>query len=314
MHVEARARGRLFQRPEEPRPFRITPRDLSLLANLARLRLASGEQLAALDGGSPQNVSRSLLVLWEHGYVERLLGQMEKRVLYKGSFPLIYGLTRPGAWLLRKHGYDVPGRLLYQTDKQRSAGWRFIEHRVDITEFMVQLELACRARSDIALINRREIFDSAPKKQEDRRVRLVVKVRIDGVHKLLSVDPDELFGLRRLGTGKASYFMLERDRGEMPVHRRSNKDQTYYAKKMLAYHEANRVGEHVQELGLPSFRVLTVTTSRARVEQMIEAQKEMTDGRGSNLFLFIDDRSLLDSDPLAAAWTSGRGKSVRIAE
>ena len=87
----------------------MTARDLGLLANLARLRLASGEQLAALDGGSVQNVSRSLLALWENEYVERLLGQIETRVLYKGSFPLIYGLTRPGAWLLRKHGYDVRG-------------------------------------------------------------------------------------------------------------------------------------------------------------------------------------------------------------
>jgi hypothetical protein len=314
MYVETRARGRLFERPEEPRPFRLTPRDLSLLANLARLRLASGEQLAALDGGSAQNVSRSLLALWEHEYVERLLGQVEKRVLYKGSFPLIYGLTRPGAWLLRKHGYDVPGRLLYQTDKQRRAGWRFIEHRVDITEFMIRLELACRGRSDIALIDRKEIFDSAPKTQRDRRVRLVVKVRIDGAHQLLSVDPDELFGLRFPKTGKASYFMLERDRGEMPVHRRKSKDQTYYAKKMLAYHEANRVGEHVQELGLQSFRVLTVTTSPARVEQMIEAQREMTDGRGSNLFLFMDDRTLGDSNPLNATWTTGKGKLTRLTE
>src|ERR1700683_5027506 len=190
MDVETRARGRLFERPEEPRPFRMTQRDLSLLENLARLRLASGEQLAALDGGSPQNVSRSLLVLWEHEYVERLLGQVEKRVLYKGSFPLIYGLTRPGAWLLRKHGYDVPGRLLYQTDKQRRAGWRFIERRVDITEFMVRLELACRGRSDIELIDRREILDNAPRNDRDRRVRLTAKAKMDGRHKRLAVDPD----------------------------------------------------------------------------------------------------------------------------
>lgn len=285
-----------------------------MLANLARLRLASGEQLAALDGGSAQNVSRSLLALWEHEYVERLLGQVETRVLYNGSFPLIYGLTRQGAWLLRKHGQDISGRLLYQTDKQRRAGWRFIEHRVDITEFMVRLELACRGRSDVALIDRREIFEKAPKTQRDRRVRLIVKVRIDGEHKLLSVDPDELFGLRFLEAGKESYFMLERDRGEMPVHRRNNKDQTYYAKKMLAYHEANRVGEHVQELALPSFRVLTVTTSRSRVEQMIEAQKEMTDGRGSNLFLFIDDQALLKDGPLMATWETGKGKFCRIVD
>src|SRR6202140_4484218 len=196
MDVAARARGRLFERPEEPRAFRITPRHLGLLANLARLRLASGEQLAALDGGSGQNVSRSLLELWENEYVERLLGQVEKRVLYKGSFPLIYGLTRPGAWLLRKHGYDVRRRLLYETDKQRRAGWRFIEHRVDITEFMVQLELACRGRNDLRLLERKEILDNAPKTQRDRRVRLAANARIDGALQKLSVDPDELFGLR----------------------------------------------------------------------------------------------------------------------
>jgi hypothetical protein len=312
MYVETRARGRLFVRPEVPRPFRITLRDLSLLGNLARLRLASGEQLAALDGGSVQNVSRSLLALWEHGYVERLIGQIETRVLYKGSFPLIYGLTRPGAWLLRKNGYDVPRRLLYETDKQHGAKWRFIEHRVEITEFMVRLELACRDRSDVALIGRTSIVDNAPKTKRDRRVRLVTKVRIDGTNQLLSVDPDELFGLRIAGAKQESYFMFECDRGEMPVHRRKNKEQTYYAKKMLTYYEANRVGEHGRELGIPNFRVLTVTTTAERVEQMIEAQKEMTDGRGSNMFLFTDQTCLSKSSPLDVLWTTGKGRQVRI--
>lgn len=314
MYVETRARGRLFERPEEPRAFRMTPRDLSLLANLARLRLASGEQLAALDGGSGQNVSRSLLALWEHGYVERLLGQAEQRVLYKGSFPLIYGLTRPGAWLLRKHGYDVRRRLLYETDKQRRAGWRFIEHRVDITEFMVRLELASRGRNDVELIERKNIVENAPKTQRDRRVRLMAQVAIGDRPQRVSVDPDELFGLRFAGKAQPIYFMFERDRGEMPVRRLKNKDQTYYEKKMLTYYEANRVGEHVRELGIPNFRVATVTTTPERVEQMIEVQKEMTNGRGSNMFLFIDDASLLKSDPLDALWRTGKGKPGRITD
>jgi hypothetical protein len=209
MKEATRVRGRLFQRPETPRPLRLTERDLRLLSNLERLRLASGEQLAALDGGSPQNVSRALLALWENDYVERLLGQMESRVLYKGSFPLIYGLTRQGAWLLRKHGYDVRRRVLYETDKQRQAGWRFIEHRVDISEFMVKLELACRDRSDLALIQRSQIIDAAEKSQRDRRIRLYANVRVDGEHKLLSVDPDETFGLRLNGGQKESFFFLE---------------------------------------------------------------------------------------------------------
>ena len=294
--------------------MRLTDRDLRLLANLERLRLASGEQLAALDGGSPQNVSRALLALWENDYVERLLGQMETRVLYKGSFPLIYGLTRPGAWLLRRHGYEVRRRILYETDKQRQAGWRFIEHRVDISEFMVKLELACRNRSDLALIQRPQIIDAADKSQRDRRIRLYANVRVDGEHKLLSVDPDETFGLHLADAQKESFFFLERDRGEMPVHRRKNKEQTYFAKKMQTYYEANRAGEHEREFGLPNFRVLTVTTSEERVAQMIEAQQETVGGRGSNLFLFIDDESLRNNNPLEANWVTGKGKVAKLSD
>ena len=108
--------------------------------------------------------------------------------------------------------------------------------------------------------------------------------------------------------------MFERDRGEMPVHRRKSKDQTYYAKKMLTYHEANRVGEHVRELGIPNFRVATVTTTPERVAQMIEAQKEITNGRGSNMFLFTDEASLAASNPLDVLWTTGKGRTIQLAD
>jgi hypothetical protein len=71
METVVRERRRFFERPEEPRAMRVTARDIALLENVARLRLATTSQLAALDGGSAQNVSRSLLALWENAYVER---------------------------------------------------------------------------------------------------------------------------------------------------------------------------------------------------------------------------------------------------
>lgn len=179
---------------------------------------------------------------------------------------------------------------------------------------MVQLELACRGRSDVELIQRKDIVENAPKTQRDRRVRLMARVRIDDTPQLTSVDPDELFGLRFAGAKQGSYFMFERDRGEMPIARHKSKEQTYYAKKMLTYYEANRAGEHVRELGVPNFRVATVTTTTERVKQMVETQKEMTNGHGSNVFLFIDDASLLNSNPLDALWTTGKGKPVRITD
>jgi hypothetical protein len=75
---------------------------------------------------------------------------------------------------------------------------------------------------------------------------------------------------------------------------------------------AGKAGEHLREIGIPNFRVVTATTTAQRVEQMIEAQKEITNGRGSNMFLFIDDRSLAQSNPLDAMWLTGKGERTRL--
>ena len=314
MNAAARERGRLFERPAQPRELHIRQRHLAILANLARLRLAIAPQLAALDGGSEQTVSRELLALWEHEYVERLLGQLDSRFLYRGSLPIAYGLSRKGARLLRKHGHHVGRRILDGIDKEREAGWRFIEHRVEISDFIVRLELAARARSDVGILQRSDIVEASPKTTRTRRVRLSARVRTDHGLRVLSVDPDEVFGLRFFETEEESYFMFERDRGEMPVERHSRKDQTYFAKKMMIYAEANKAGDHRKEFGIPHFRVATVTTTADRASQMIEAQIEMTGGRGSNMFLFIDDATLRTGNPLEALWTTGKRERIRLVD
>jgi hypothetical protein len=167
MQTVVRERRRFFERPEEPRPMRITPRDVALVQNIARLRLSCTPQLAALDGGSAQNVSRALLALWENGYVERPEAQASSRYLYEGSRPAIYGLTRKGAALLREHGLDVRRRLLDGIDKEHGAGWRFIEHTVSIAEFIVRLELVARSRPDLRILERGDILEDAPKTNRD---------------------------------------------------------------------------------------------------------------------------------------------------
>src|SRR6516164_1691711 len=278
METVVRERRRFFERPAEPRPMRVTARDVALLENIARLRLATTAQLAALDGGSPQNVSRSLLALWENGYVERPEAQDASRFLYEGSRPAIYGLTRKGAALLREHGLDVRRRLLDGIDKEQAAGWRFIEHTVSIAEFMVRLELGVRGRSDVRILERGEILLDAPKSNRDRLVKLEASIRLNGALRKNAAVPDALFGLR-FNDEEKSYFMLEIDRGEMPVERYRNAQRTYFAKKMLTYYEANRQQRHVHDLGIENFRVLTVTTSADRVERMLAALNGITEGR-----------------------------------
>jgi DNA-binding transcriptional ArsR family regulator len=313
METLIRERRRFFERPEVPRALRITPRDIELLRNIARLRLASAAQLAALDGGSAQNVSRALLALFENGYVERPVAQVASRLLYEGSRPTIYGLTRQGATLLRQHGEDVRRRLLDGIDKERGAGWRFIEHTVAIAQFWVALELATRGRDDVRVLERNEILENAPKSKVDRLVRLEASIRLGGALKKNAVVPDALFGLR-FNDEAESYFMLEVDRGEMPIERYKNLQRTYFAKKMVTYYEANRQQRHVHDLGIENFRVLTVTTDRTRVEKMLEALKRVTEGRGSGMFLFTDEATLTAGNPLDIEWISGKGELVRLTD
>src|SRR5665213_1891104 len=286
METLVRERRRFFERPAEPRAMRITQRDIELLRNISRLRLASAAQLAALDGGSAQNVTRALLALFENGYVERPVAQVASRLLYEGSRPTIYGLTRKGASLLRQHGEEVRRRLLDGIDKERGAGWRFIEHTVSIAEFWVSLELAARNREDLRIMERSEILEDAPKSKRDRLVRLEASIRIGGVLKRNSVVADALFGLR-INDERESFFMVEIDRGEMPVERFKNTQRTYFSKKMLTYYEANRQQRHVHDLGIDNFRVLTVTTDKRRVEKMLKVLDAITEGRGSNMFLLL---------------------------
>lgn len=264
--------------------MRVTPRDIALLQNIARFRLASSRQLARLDGGSAQNVSRALLALFENGYVERPVAQVASRLLHNGSRPAIYGLTRKGARLLGDQGYDVRRNLLDGIDKERGARWRFIEHAVSITEFFVRLEMAARTRQGVRILNRDEILEDARSSIRERQTRIEATVRLDGVLRRNAVIPDALFGLR-FNDEEENYFMLEIDRGEMPVERYQDLYRTYYAKKMLTYYEASRQQRHVHDLGVNAVRVATVTTTPERVEQMLDALKRITDGRGSSMFL-----------------------------
>jgi hypothetical protein len=104
----------------------------------------------------------------------------------------------------------------------------------------------------------------APKSKRDRLVGLEASIRIGGALKKNAVVPDALFGLR-LNDTVENFFMLEIDRGEMPVERFKNTQRTYFAKKMLTYYQANRQQRHVHDLGIPNFRVLTLCACTAPV-------------------------------------------------
>jgi len=89
------SRVRRFSRRDAPPPMALTKRDLNLLAHVARHRFLNSAQLAALDGGSPQNVVRSLRLLYDHGYLDRPASHLVM-VPLQGTRPLVYALGQRG--------------------------------------------------------------------------------------------------------------------------------------------------------------------------------------------------------------------------
>jgi len=169
-------------------------------------------------------------------------------------------------------------------------------------------------REGVALIQPEEILAQAP--EETRRLRLPfrwqVEIRQGGKPHRLGAEPDRVFGLRFEGAPenrRSAFFFLEADRGTMPVTRKGLA-QTSFLRKLLAYRETWRQGLHRTHLGLPNFRVLTVTTNEERQKNLVAACRSL--GNGGSLFLFADQAALRRGSILNHEFVNGRAERLRL--
>jgi len=314
--VQEKVRPRLFERTTAPKGMQLTARDLTLLAHVCRHRFLTSGQMARLDGGSQQGVLRCLRALFDHGYLDRPKQQLAT-MLISGPRPFVYGLGKKGAHVLREMGPLVDGSVDW-TEKNKRSGAVFIEHTLAIADFMIGLELACRTRGDTALVHKGEILSLAP--EETRAAREPLRWKVDkvvmGKREVYSVVPDGLFGLA-FPDETAAYFLLEVDRGTIPIMRDGRRTNAWHksiAYKLATYWEGWKAGQHEKQFGVSQMRVALVTSSRERVVHMLEVVREMTGGKGTGFFVFIDRDTLAAGDPLQAKWVNGRGEMVRLGD
>ncbi len=304
-------RRKRFERSAVPAPMKLTDRDLQLLAYVARHRFLSSAQLAALDGGSWQNLLRLLRALFDHGFLDRPKAQLAAMPI-EGPQAMIYALAPKGARALREYGHRLNGGGDW-TEKNRRAGAVFIEHTLAVADFMTALELSCRVHTDVELVRDHEIIAEAPEMTRRAREPLRWVVRPErGRNEVWSVVPDGLFALSFLDE-TAAYFLLEIDRGTIPIVRNSL-DHRSIAAKLATYYEGWRANRHVEQFGVKQMRVLIVTESAERVSNMLSAIDKITGGKGSNFFLLIDKPTLAASDPLQVEWTSGKRIGVKLTD
>jgi hypothetical protein len=306
-----------FRRSQAPKPMALTPRDLNLLAHVARHRFLTSAQLSALDGGSPQNVVRSLRVLFDHGYLDRPAAHLVL-VPLQGTRPLVYALGQRGARALRAHGHVINDRVDW-TEKNKRSGAIFVEHTLAVAEFMTRLQVTSRQREDVRLLDAAEVLALAP--AATRAAREPLRWKVDkitmGRRETFSVVPDGLFGLR-FADDTAAYFALEVDRGTIPLTRNDVRGTDAWRKsiayKLATYWEGWKVGQHEAQFGVKQMRVAMVTSSPERVEHMIDLVHDLTEGKETNFFLFVDRAALGLAGPLDVEWVSRKRTMVKLTD
>jgi hypothetical protein len=158
-------------------------------------------------------------------------------------------------------------------EKNHAIGRVYLEHALLVADVMVAIELACRKHGRVKLIYEDEL--ALPLQRQPFGWRVTIQ---NGLK--LGVIPDRVFALEFPDASAVSqrvHFFLEADRGTMPVTRRTLSQTSFY-RKLLAYEATWAQKVHQRHLGIHRFRVLSVTTSAARVESLIEACSQLKRG------------------------------------
>jgi hypothetical protein len=184
------------------------------------------------------------------------------------------------------------------------------------------VELACRLTKSINLIGQDKILSGQSHKFASRLKPGAWKIesqrRIKGqVRKLnFTIIPDQIFCLHfpddKPGRQHA-YFFLEADSSTMPIKRTSLYTSSYW-RKMIGYWESYRQEKFKEVFGFKAARVLTITKSEERIENMIRAGKGVdARGQGSVMFLFSPIENFTLVNPTKAfdkIWRNGRDNSM----
>ncbi len=243
-------------------PLRVTSRDLRLLEALSSFRFMSIPQAAILFFPSPGAAEARLRTLDRAGLVYRIF--MPVRPADRAHVT-VFGLARRGAELLRPHhNGERPPHLL---KRELKSGLQ-LEHTLKRNDVRLTLDRLGQLHPKFTLLDWTqdpgEVHGEALLKS-GRTIRRVPCVP-DGV------------AILRLGA-ECQVLAVEVDRGTVPIDRMHLRYRAYWQRW--------RDGTVGHRYGHVPFRVLTITTTKARLEALRKAALTAPNGKqGTRLFWF----------------------------
>ena len=294
--------SRLKRKPTQ-QSIRLTERDAEVLKALHKYRFLTTDHLQTLtETKSRWGMNKRLRLLYDHKYVDRpkaqkaIFSHAEKR-------PTVYALGNKGASLLStRYGLKMPSTV-YWTEKNRRVREKHIEHTLGIFDFMIEMEVLCKADPNLRLIDKDEVLAQSPAQTRRAKYPFRWKTQLthNGERHDIMILPDYVFGIEDQN-GRKKFFFVEIDRGTMPVSRRDI-TQTSYIRKILSYADTFKRGLAIKRFGMNGFQVLTVTTSMQRIQSIQNAIKNLPGKSFStNTFLFRVKGDNQASLPFHAIW------------
>lgn len=240
------------------RPIRVTDRDEKLLRHLAGFGMLTTEQVYRLCFSSISRARKRLRLLWQH----RLIARHSRPVrMGEGTAPYLYILTSRGRKAI---GDSTAGVLITRRTTRLSL------HSEKINDFHIALMLAAKD----------SWYPTLSKWQQGRGLHFTGTAHTDQVSVRVPIVPDAFFVLA-LGKQEFAYF-LEMDRGTTDLKR--------IKVKLLAYLDLWRSKVASKQLRIRSFRVLYITTTQRRLQNILKVIEGLHGGHRRTDVLCITEQ------------------------
>lgn len=226
-------------------------RILTIISEIGRYGLLTSEQIARLDGGSKQVVTRIL----QHLVEAKLLRRLDRAPRqFIGSFfdarPRVFAVTAKGLRVL-----EAAGMPLNVTPKRNAV---LLAHEIELAEFCLMLRGAVAAKG-LSLIDEPELKSMMPGKtlQLDKPLRLQAIAHPHNFPHLkdlltepvdLTTEPDRLAVIMRPDRHGWA-LAIEMDMGSENVSAQILRGKATWARKAIAYHSAWLHGTHLSQWG-----------------------------------------------------------------
>ena len=256
-----------------PHSLKLSDLDAQMLAIISDFRFATTKQLSLMLSANSQTVVPVIHGLWERKLIEKL-----ELPVFVGEEtpPSIYILGSLGKKALVEHAGIDPATITRVSAKRNYLF--LLHHTLRRNDFRAALYAACYQTEQLKFLfwkQDKEVADSIT--IPDRRGSIV---RIPLV-------PDGFFGIE--GDQGIMHAFVEIDRGTIGLKRFLLKQKGYFHWWL---HK-----KHLDKYGIKNFRILTITTTEKRMQNLMRVTLRVKDSRqGSGLFWFTTfDRINLDN-------------------